>query len=315
MTATVTISIEVELGWGAHDLPGPDDHLDSDRRPETRALERLLSTCDNYSIPLTFDVVGHLLLEGCSGRHSGPYPEGWFDADPEGDVDSHPQFYAPDLVAAIAGASTPHEICTHSFSHVLADEMPSEVIAHDLQRAIDQHVEDGLDRPRSYVPPRHQRPSNDVLESTGIDVVRVARPREISRANRFEVLWTTLFRRHPSQTPVWTDGILETPCRPAPTLTSPALPTGQREPHVVFRSLPTALRQALHERYLKHAMDRAVASGGHLHLWTHLYNLASDAQMDPVLSFFDILARERDAGRCRVATMCELPGLVSRPPE
>lgn len=133
MTATVTISIEIELGWGTHDQPESDDRLSGNRKPEIRALERSFSVYDHYSIAVIFDVGGHLLLQTCSGTHSGPYPKGWFDTDPASDMNSDPHFYAPDLVDAVVQVPTDHEICTHSFSYVLASEMPSKTIAQDVR--------------------------------------------------------------------------------------------------------------------------------------------------------------------------------------
>jgi hypothetical protein len=87
-----------------------------------------------------------------------------------------PQFYAPDLVDAIVVTQVDQEICTHSFSHILADEMHPAVIAHDIGHAIDEHLKYDLDRPRSYVPPHHQRPSNEILGDAALNV-QVAVPR------------------------------------------------------------------------------------------------------------------------------------------
>ena len=70
----VTISVEVELAWGLHDLSPEhrDDILSDNRRAESRALNRVLGIAAETETPLTFDVVGHLLHEDCSGTHEGP---------------------------------------------------------------------------------------------------------------------------------------------------------------------------------------------------------------------------------------------------
>ncbi len=118
MTGIVTISIEIELGWGYHDI-GDYRKLSDGRVAETKALSRLLSLCEELHIPITFDVVGHLLLEKCGGNHDGPHPEGWFSADPGTDVSEDPLFYAPDLIQDIVDTDVDHEIGSHTFSHIV----------------------------------------------------------------------------------------------------------------------------------------------------------------------------------------------------
>lgn len=76
MLGTVTISLEIELAWGViRSHPEKvDERFSADRRRETETLDRLLTLCDDLDIPVNFDVVGHLLLDSCSGRHDGPHP-------------------------------------------------------------------------------------------------------------------------------------------------------------------------------------------------------------------------------------------------
>ena len=80
MTGTVTMSLEVELGWGVARF-GMLDKIAPGRERETRRLNALLDRCTTHDVPMTFNVVGHLFLESCDGDHEGPYPEGWFDVD------------------------------------------------------------------------------------------------------------------------------------------------------------------------------------------------------------------------------------------
>jgi hypothetical protein len=61
MTGTITLSLEIELGWGLAQF-NKLDTLSDDRRQETDHLRRLLTLCDELSVPITFDIVGHLLL-------------------------------------------------------------------------------------------------------------------------------------------------------------------------------------------------------------------------------------------------------------
>lgn len=306
MSGEVTISVEVELGWGFHDLAPPEDvpELSDDGREERAALDELLSLCDEHGIPISFDVVGHLLLDSCDGNHPGPHRDGWFDADPGTDVEADPLFYAPDLVAAIREADVDHELCTHTFSHVLCDEVDPAVLRWELDRVSEVHPEDVV----SMVPPRHREPPRDVLRDHGISVLRTPveerRPEDPIR----EYAWT-LRREHPVTDPVERDGVLETRSSELMTLTATHLSRGVAAPHPAYRVIPERLRMRRQERFLRSGLDRAERQDSSVHYWTHLYNLANDSQWPPIRGLFERISERRSQGLVDVATMRQLrPG-------
>lgn len=303
MSAAVTLSIEVELGWGTHDH-GRADHLSEGAREERRYLHALLALCDDLGLPIVFDVVGHLLLESCSGEHPGPYPDGWFEADPGTDASADPEFYAPDAIGAIAEAETDHEIATHTFSHVPAKTLPTSTLAADLTVALETHESVLGQTPVSMVPPRHYRLPAAVLEETDIDVVRYSLGSyEGGPLRRYGEL---LFGDFPTDEPQVVDGVVETYVTTHTTLTAPTLPGGQRSTHPAFRVLPTSLRQRLHGRRLNRMTRRVIDDGASLHLWTHLWNIANGVQFPVVERYLRTLAAHRDAGQLEVRTMAEL---------
>jgi len=154
MTGKITLSIEIELAWGHHDQQTNHSLLSNRRKIETETLKRLLACCDEYQIPITFDIVGHLLETSCEGTHDGPHETGWFGADPGTDVDSDPLFYAPDLVRMIRTAKVDHEICTHSYSHVLGDTADPAVIEWELRTVDALWERHGLKKTRVIHPPK-----------------------------------------------------------------------------------------------------------------------------------------------------------------
>lgn len=310
MAGLVTLSIELELGWGKHDL---DDfaHLSPDRTAESQALDRLLDCCEALSLPISFDIVGHLLQERCLGHHDGPYPAGWWDHDPGTDEATDPLFYAPSLVDRIRRADTDHELCTHTYSHILADEVPDTVVAHELAAVRDAHRQHGLPDPTSIVMPRHRNAPTRPLRDAGITTIR----KPLSGYDRpnlgpLRTLSWILTRDHPVTSLQQTDGLVETFCTPHPSLTTTTLPQGQSPPHGAFRAMPVRLRQRLQTRYLRDSIDRAAATEGHVHLWTHLYNLANDAQWSPLRDGLAYLAEKRNRDQVQVACMRALPGHV-----
>lgn len=304
MTGTLTISMEVELAWGNHDT-GRLDRLSENGSTERAYLDRLLETCSGAGVPVSFDVVGHLFMPGCAGDHPGPHTNGWFDADPGTNYRTDPLYYAPDVVDAIRSRSTGHELCTHTFSHVLFDEVSRPVGDWELERAQELHREHTGSRAKSLVPPRHRTPPYDALTGAGVEVVRPAmdRPRG-SRPARFKEL---LAGPLPLSELTVRDGVVETYCTTNPSLTAPAFPLGQGETHVAFRHLPTSLRRRLHLRKLKEATRRTVREDGHLHLWCHLFDLSNDLQWETVREYLTWLGSYRDTEDLTIATMDELP--------
>lgn len=306
----VVVSLDFELAWGTIDKPSERARLLSEDGSVERAyLDRLLSLCDRLRIPITFATVGHLHLDSCDGHRPRGHPDGWFDADPETDAETDPQFYAPDALDAIRDTDVDHEIGTHTFSHAICDSVSGETVEWELDRVAAVHDANELDRPRSLVAPRNRLPRLDVVRDSDIDVVRVSRPAPAeSRAeqltNRLRQ-WAGDFEP-PLADPYVRDGVTVTESTPQPSLTTVMLPNGQRDVFPPFRAIPTSIRQRRHERYLLDAIDAARRSGQTVHLWSHLYNLSNDAQWQPIESAFRTIAAYRDAGEMTVETMSDL---------
>lgn len=113
---SVVISVDAELGWGLHDLDSPPSaRIESART----GWERLVDCFDEFRVPATWAVVGHLFLDDCDGEHADhPAPEGWF-ARERGSWRTRPDLrFGPDLIKRIEDATVAHEIGCHSFSHV-----------------------------------------------------------------------------------------------------------------------------------------------------------------------------------------------------
>jgi hypothetical protein len=303
MAGVVTLSMEVELAWGVHDI-GEFSHLSDDGGPERAYLESLLERCEAVDVPISFDVVGHLCQSACDGAHDGPHGPEWFDADPGTDAAADPLHYAPGMLRAIRDRPTGHELCTHSYSHVRCDEVGPATLAWELERAQSLLETVTGSRTGSIVPPRHGRPPADALRDADIEIMRMSR--DTSGRNVLARAKELVIGPHPTHEPRLVDGVLETYCTTYPSLTSSALPAGQRSPAAVFRTVPVRTRQYLQRRYLNRAVDRAAATDGYCHLWCHLYDLANEYQWPVIRAFLGDLADRRDRGEVRVLTMADL---------
>ncbi|QZY00134.1 hypothetical protein [Halobaculum rubrum] len=277
--------MEIELGWGVHDLQG-HDHLSPDGSEERRYLRKLLAKADECGVPISFNIVGHLLLEECDGYHAGPYDDGWFAADPGTDAETDPLYYAPDMAREVRAAEVDHELCTHTFSHVLCGTEPRELVDHELETSIALH--ERLGEPvRSLVPPRHSRPPNGLLCEHGVRVARYAIPTDDgSRVSRFRELTVG---PHPLWDTAVVDGVVETYCTTYPSLTASSLPSGRTPAPRLFRAFPLAVRKRVHQYYLRRSTERAIATGGSLHLWCHLYDLSNEHQWAVVSTYLEYL--------------------------
>jgi peptidoglycan/xylan/chitin deacetylase (PgdA/CDA1 family) len=207
-------------------------------------------------------------------------------------------------VREIRGRATDHELCTHTYSHVLCGEASPETVAWELDRAQAGLRELTGAETGSIVPPRHSEPEAASLRGGGIEIVRVSR--DTSGNGVHDRVRELVFGPHPVFETRLVDGVVETYCTSYPSLASSTLPSGQRPPPAPFRALPVGVRQALHRRYLSRAIDAAVETDGDCHLWCHLYDLANDAQWPPVREFLTELADRRDRGEVEVLTMAAL---------
>jgi peptidoglycan/xylan/chitin deacetylase (PgdA/CDA1 family) len=303
MTATITLSLEIELGWGFHDKPS-GTKLFSDRcEVEHKTLDRLLEVCDTFDVPVSFDIVGFLLNPPGHGSEESPHPNNWWPSAIDDGMDAH-LYYAPNIIQRIRNAVVDHEICTHTYTHIPCAEFTDEVLDWELGRVRDVHQQHRLEPPKSIVPPRHSPPSRDVLRGNGIECLRV--PATEPPASKVASFIHYLTRNHPIRDPNADDGILESYTSMNTSLTAPYLQNGQKPPHPTFRVLPRRIRQRIHRRYLNHALERAIDENSYAHLWTHLFNISNDVQFPLVRDFLKILGNKQKQGEARVVTMKNL---------
>lgn len=277
------------------------DKFSPGRERTTRRLRTLLDLCDELHIPFTFDVVGALAHADIADVSEGPHPDGWFETVREVGPSRRSLFCAPDVIDAVRRATTPHEICTHTYSHVICGTVSDRLVDWELAKA-DETLARFRDGPSvSFVPPRHSVPSKRVLRENGIEIVRtIGTDPAPTKLHKLDDL--VLDPPEP-MAPAVVDGVVETYCTPYATLTSSMLPTGQKSPLAMFRPIPRRVRQRLHRRYLNRAVEKAVAQDGYTHLWGHLHDLANDAQWRPIRSFLTSLAARRDRGEVEILPM------------
>lgn len=294
---TVVISLDAELAWGFHDRYPLSE---SDRRQVSnarRSWRRLIGLFDEHSIPATWAVVGELLVNDERLRDAHPHTDEWFETYRH-EVTEHPeQWFANDLVRAIATAETDHEIASHSFSHVVFSEASSEAAEAECRFA--QAAAGRRDRRfASFVFPRNEIEHRRALAENGYICYRGRRPTRLPAlpgVRGAATLAGAVFGA------------------PAPPVVTP------RIDEYGLVELPASLFLGGFDgplwagvtrvgddpavRLVKRIVERAQETNGIAHLWLHPNDLVyrSDVRrMEAILSY---LGEQRDRGSLTVETM------------
>jgi len=191
--AVLIISADFELAWAFR-------FTKSEKNPVENALKRarlarknipgIIELCKKYNIPITWATVGHLFLESCSKNSKYAHQElkrlkyfespywkfdqgDWFEADPCTNVDSAPEWYAPDLIDKIKKSGTKHEFGCHTFSHIDCRESvcPPEVFKSELNECRKLAGANDVDL-KSFVFPGHTVGNIDYLKKLGFSSYR-----------------------------------------------------------------------------------------------------------------------------------------------
>lgn len=181
------ISVDAELAWGFHDR-FPLSEPKKRRFVRARdAWRRLVELFDEYEIPATWAIVGHLV-------------------EPEFDVESVYQELPPglemfrkygqyeqniwlgeELIQGVLDARVSHDIGSHSFSHPLFDLIPPEIA--DTELRLSRKLSDWYgDEPTSFIFPRNIVSKRKNLKQNGFYCYRGHRPEEHVRSETLDSL-------------------------------------------------------------------------------------------------------------------------------
>ncbi|WP_436346757.1 polysaccharide deacetylase family protein [Natronorubrum sp. FCH18a] len=289
---SVVLSLDAELGWGFHDLEDPpDERVESGRRGWNVMLELL----DEFDVPATWAVVGHLMLEDCDGTHADhPAPPGWFERERGSWRDREDLRFGPDLVTDLLEADADHEFASHTFSHVLfgGAETDRELADAELARATEIAAEwdQSID---SFVYPRNDVDHRDVLADYGISAYRGKSPTRDGVRGVFD----STLRDHSMLVEPEIDeyGLVNVPA-------SMFLFGFEGPARTVAESVWTDPMLELARR----GIDDAVDSDGVFHMWLHPNNLTSERDDRRMRSILSYLERKRSSTDLAVETMSDV---------
>lgn len=287
---TVVISIDAELGWGFHDLADPPSNRIEYARTGWR---RLVGMLDEYRLPATWGVVGHLFLDDCDGRHAGhPAPPGWFDRERREWADRPELRFGRGLIEAIESSSVEHELANHSFSHVIfrEEEISPELATADI---VQSHVAAGRDFD-SFIFPRNIVGHRDRLAAEGYTCYRGVPPHVAmehgGRVNKMVRLFGG-------------SSLLATPTVDEHGLVNIPASLFLFSFEGVARTLSKWIVGDPIVRQVRAGVDEAARTGGVFHVWLHPNNIWSDHHARRLRTAFGVIASAQSEGRITVEPM------------
>jgi hypothetical protein len=208
----------------------------------------------------------HGLLEPPPGARSSPF----FAADPCTDRAQDPLFYGDDIMDALLGASTRQEIGCHSFVHAPMDDpaLSEDMVRADLLACRRIALERGIQL-QSFVFPRNRIAHLPVLKELGFVAFRGR---------------DTTWHQNLAGLPGRAARLLDQASAATPPVAVPRqeLPGLWNIPGSMLLMHRSGLRRAVPARTRiakAHAgLRAAIRHGAVFHLWTHPFNLASDAR-------------------------------------
>jgi hypothetical protein len=310
---SVVLSLDAELAWGFHDHETtPDSRGDAARESWLRLLELF----DEFDVPATWAVVGHLFLNSCDGEHADYLRTAGSDADdPESEESSADDrfdrdpgtwegrdeaWYGSKLIDAIEAADADHDVGIHTFSHVDMSQVSREVAAAEVRESVELVEERGLSA-ESFTFPDECVAHRDVLAAYGVRSYRAGRPRRWYETGLLGAAVELLG---------WPTGTV------SPTLVEP------EEDDYGLVSLPASLhlfgfegrtRDAVARltedpvvEATKQGIDRAATENGVFHVWFRPNDLTDERDFDRVEATLEHLAAVRDRTDLSVETMADV---------
>lgn len=296
---SVVLSLDAELGWGFHDFASPPAARVENAR---MGWKRLIDLFDEFEIPATWAVVGHLFLDECDGQHaSHPTPDDWFDAE-HGRWRTRPDLrFADGLIDRLQGAAVDHDVGCHSFSHVLfsAPGTSRTLAVAELEASVELAREHGVSFD-SFVFPRNRVGHRDTLAEHGFRCYRGNAP-----TRRVDDL--------PLGRPLrkLTEATVDAPPLVEPRRDVFGLVNVPASLYLFgFEGLARSVAETVWDDPVVRQAERGIDAAAHenrvFHMWLHPNNLVAPRdvrRMDAILRY---LAARREEGSVSVETMSEV---------
>ena len=323
------LDIEVELAWGVIDQRIDKDALRNAAEKVRKHLDGILCLLDKYAIPVTWGIVGHLMLNQCESAASISHPEmprpsykwmasDWYKNDPCKTLAEEPAFYGKDIVDKIVEHSlktqSSHDIACHSFSHQLfgvpcCSEMVAQVEVRCCLNLLKENY--GI-QPRVFIFPRDSVGRLDILRKEGFISFRGPISHSVNYSETDGGI-VGAFRKNISLAIYLASFYLTIP----PPVVNPKMENALVNiPASLCYNKKPFIPLSLIVRKARRGIDRAIKEKKIFHLYTHLINFGTAPEPKAFIKGFEnVLAYanlKREENKLEITTMHRLAKLHLR---
>lgn len=280
--------VEVELAWGVIDKKINKRSLIRASKKVREHLNSILDLLDQYAIPVTWGIVGHLILSRGESVPGIPHLEmpcpcfkrmrsHWYENDPCKTLDNEPALYGKDIVDKIVDhrlkTQASQEVACHSFSHQLfgASGCGEAVAETEVRRCVSLMKQNYGIRPRVFIFPRDAVGHLDILRKEGFLAFRGPIPHVLGYSETEKGI-LSFARKYSSLAVYFASFYLSIP----PPVVDPRIENGliNVPASLCYNKKPfIPLNLIVHKA--KKGVDRAVKEKKVFHLYTHLINFGA----------------------------------------
>ena len=324
MKSHFMLAIDVELAWGRVHRKNIDlRKLERIAVNVREIVDPLIDLLEKYGIPITWNILGHLLLDHCTRNELSGLPHAdmprpryswlngdWYRFDPCSDIQRDPAWYGKDVVGKIVEyvktSKVPHEIGCHSFSHQLFGDpgCDKELARAEIQKSLELMKNEYGIVPEVFAFPRDYVGHLKTLKEHGFIAFRDV-PTKLYPCLKLEKTVSNLIKTYSSLFIQFLSYYFLVP----PHVVTPSeaisglwtvrgcLPYG-KQPLIPLSLVTFKAIQGV---------DRAIRGKKIFSMYTHLSSFGEDSNMlsdfERILSY---VSQKREEGRLEVKTMSEL---------
>jgi len=321
--------IEVELAWGlVHRKKIDLTRLKNVSVRAREVLDDVIGLLEKYRVPVTWTVVGHLLLDHCNKYNTTnqPHPdmprpnhswlkEDWYRYDPCTNIQSDPAWYGKDImdriVKYVREGELHHDIGCHSFSHQLFGdpECTEKLAAKEIEKCLELLSNCYHIVPRVFAFPRDYVGHLDLLKKFKFVAFRDV-PTKLYPCLKMERTISNITKTYLSLLIQFLSYYFLYP--PHVVTSGEARPSLWAFPGCLAYNKKTFIPLRLVTVKAMQGIDRAAREGKIFSMYTHLRNFA---EYECMLSEFEnVLAhvdKKRNVGSLQVKTPIELAAELS----
>jgi peptidoglycan/xylan/chitin deacetylase (PgdA/CDA1 family) len=302
---SVVVSIDAELAWGFHDLFPLPERIERRVSNAREAWRRLVEMLDQYAVPATWAVVGHLASpdENVEAEYD-ELPAGIETLRAHGDG-RRESWFGEDLVRDVVTADTAHEIGSHTYTHPEMGTVSAQVFETELRLSRRMSSRFGV-TVESFVFPRNVVEHRSLLKQHGFSCYRGPRPGERRRSElRENAAFLFAYLTDTTAPPIVTPTVDEFGLVDVPISMYLGGRKGRPWPYLDWIRGDPVVDMA------RRGIDSVASRDGVFHVYLHPNDLTCEEDFERLEAILSYVSRKRDQGAIGIETMGEVARTVT----